>query len=302
MPIRFAPAVMSLFGLALAWRALSDLGGWESGVGRLISIGALLLGLIIFGSILLYQFQKGAMKETFGDPQLRVLPASLTVGLMLLSALLTPHMPRLANGMIWVAALTHFALLVWLVNGWFRGGLALEMISPVWFIPVVGNIVVPIGAMASGEVMLAWFGFSIGIVLWLMLLPVVFFRLIHGNPMPNEFESTQLVLVAPPAIGSVSWSLLAGDQAVAPGAVLLSVAFFLLLALIPMVVRVVSRPFVPANWAFGFPLAALSTGLATYSILLERDILMGIGLVILLLVSALIVWALIGSARILLKS
>jgi hypothetical protein len=49
-------------------------------------------------------------------------------------------------------------------------------------------------------------------------------------------------------------------------------------------------------------MAALSTGLATYSILLERDILMGAGLVILLLVSALIVWALIGSARVLLKS
>ena len=302
MPIRSAPAVMSLFGLALAWRALSDLGGWESGVGRPISIGALLLGLITFGSILLHQFQKGALKETFGDPQLLLFPACLPVALMLLSALLTPHMPRLANGMIWVAAVTHFALLVWLVNGWFRGGLALEMISPVWFISVVGNIVVPIGAMASGEVMLAWFGFSIGIVLWLILLPVVFFRLIHGKPMPNERESTQLVLVAPPAIGSVSWPLLAGDQAVVPGAVLLSVAFFLLLALIPMVVRVVSRPFVRANWAFGFPLAALSTGLATYSILLERDILMGIGLIILLLVSALIMWALIGSARILLKS
>ncbi len=302
MPIRFAPAVMSLFGLALAWRALSDLGGWESGFGRLISIGALLLGLVTFGSIVLHQFQKGALKETFENPQLRVLPACLTVGLMLLSALLAPHMPRLANAMIWIAALGHFLLLAWLINGWFRGGLALEIISPVWFIPVVGNIVVPVGAIASGEVMLAWFGFSVGIVLWLMLLPIVFFRLIHGKPMPDELESTQMVLVAPPAIGSVSWSLLAGDQAVVPGVVLLSVAFFLMLTMVPMVLRVISRPFVPANWAFGFPLAALSTGLATYSILLERDILMGVGLVILLLVSALILWALIGSARVLVKS
>lgn len=302
MPIRFAPAVMSLFGLALAWRALSDLGGWESGFGRLISIGALLLGLVTFGSIVLHQFQKGALRETFDNPQLRVLPACLTVGLMLLSALLAPHMPRLANAMIWIAALGHFLLLAWLINGWFRGGLALEIISPVWFIPVVGNIVVPVGAIASGEVMLAWFGFSVGIVLWLMLLPIVFFRLIHGKPMPDELESTQMVLVAPPAIGSVSWSLLAGDQAVVPGVVLLSVAFFLMLTMVPMVLRVISRPFVPANWAFGFPLAALSTGLATYSILLERDILMGVGLVILLLVSALILWALIGSARVLVKS
>ena len=302
MPIRFAPAVMSLFGLALAWRALSDLGGWESGFGRLISIGALLLGLVTFGSIVLHQFQKGALRETFENPQLRVLPACLTVGLMLLSALLAPHMPRLANAMIWIAALGHFLLLAWLINGWFRGGLALEIISPVWFIPVVGNIVVPVGAIASGEVMLAWFGFSVGIVLWLMLLPIVFFRLIHGKPMPDELESTQMVLVAPPAIGSVSWSLLAGDQAVVPGVILLSVAFFLMLTMVPMVLRVISRPFVPANWAFGFPLAALSTGLATYSILLERDILMGVGLVILLLVSALILWALIGSARVLVKS
>ncbi|MEL0321004.1 MAG: hypothetical protein VXA68_03225 [Gammaproteobacteria bacterium] len=302
MPIRFAPAVMSLFGLALAWRALSDLGGWESGFGRLISIGALLLGLVTFGSIVLHQFQKGALRETFENPQLRVLPACLTVGLMLLSALLAPHMPRLANAMIWIAALGHFLLLAWLINGWFRGGLAVEIISPVWFIPVVGNIVVPVGAIASGEVMLAWFGFSVGIVLWLMLLPIVFFRLIHGKPMPDELESTQMVLVAPPAIGSVSWSLLAGDQAVVPGVVLLSVAFFLMLTMVPMVLRVISRPFVPANWAFGFPLAALSTGLATYSILLERDILMGVGLVILLLVSALILWALIGSARVLVKS
>lgn len=302
MPIRFAPAVMSLFGLALAWRALSDLGGWESVFGRLISIGALLLGLVTFGSIVLHQFQKGALRETFENPQLRVLPACLTVGLMLLSALLAPHMPRLANAMIWIAALGHFLLLAWLINGWFRGGLALEIISPVWFIPVVGNIVVPVGAIASGEVMLAWFGFSVGIVLWLMLLPIVFFRLIHGKRMPDELESTQMVLVAPPAIGSVSWSLLAGDQAVVPGVVLLSVAFFLMLTMVPMVLRVISRPFVPANWAFGFPLAALSTGLATYSILLERDILMGVGLVILLLVSALILWALIGSARVLVKS
>ena len=302
MPIRFAPAVRSLFGLALAWRAVSDLGGWESGFGQLISMGALLLGLVTFGSIVLHQVQKGALRETFENPQLRVLPACLTVGLMLLSALLAPHMPRLANVMIWIAALGHFLLLAWLINGWVRGGLALEIISPVWFIPVVGNIVVPVGAIASGEVMLAWFGFSVGIVLWLMLLPIVFFRLIHGKPMPDELESTQMVLVAPPAIGSVSWSLLAGDQAVVPGVVLLSVAFFLMLTMVPMVLRVISRPFVPANWAFGFPLAALSTGLATYSILLERDILMGVGLVILLLVSALILWALIGSARVLVKS
>ena len=71
MPIRFAPAIMSLFGLALAWRALSDLGGWESGVGRMISIAMLLLGLVTFGSIVLHQLHKGALKDTCLPQSLR---------------------------------------------------------------------------------------------------------------------------------------------------------------------------------------------------------------------------------------
>ena len=302
MPIRFSPAVMSLFGLALAWRTLSDLGEWETSIGRLISIGTLLIGLVTFGSIVLQQFYSETLRETFKSQHLNVFPSCLTVGLMLLSALLNPYIPEASNVLIWIAAIAHYTLLAWLINFWFQGSLSLEKISPLWFIPVVGNIVVPVGAMASDQVMLAWFGFSVGIVMWLMIFPIIFFRLVHGKAMPDDMESTQMILVAPPAIGAVSWSLLVGDGNVMPGAVLLSVAFFLTLTLTPMVLRVISRPFVSPNWAFGFPLAALSTALAIYSILLERDILMSVAIVVLLIVTLLVFWAIFGTARILLKS
>ncbi len=302
MPIRFSPAVMSLFGLALAWRTLSDLGEWETSIGRLISIGTLLIGLVTFGSIVLQQFYSETLRETFKSQHLNVFPSCLTVGLMLLSALLNPYIPEASNVLIWIAAIAHYTLLAWLINFWFQGSLSLEKISPLWFIPVVGNIVVPVGAMASDQVMLAWFGFSVGIVMWLMIFPIIFFRLVHGKVMPDDMESTQMILVAPPAIGAVSWSLLVGDGNVMPGAVLLSVAFFLTLTLTPMVLRVISRPFVSPNWAFGFPLAALSTALAIYSILLERDILMSVAIVVLLIVTLLVFWAIFGTARILLKS
>ena len=302
MPIRFSPAVMSLFGLALAWRTLSDLGEWETSIGRLISIGILLIGLVTLGSLVLQQFHLDNLRETFKSRQLNVFPSCLTVGLMLLSALLNPYLPEVSNGLIWFAAMAHYTLLAWLINVWFQGSSSLETMTPLWFIPVVGNIVVPLGAMASDEVMLAWFGFSVGIVMWLMLLPIIFFRLVHGKAMPDDMESTQMILVAPPAIGAVSWSLLAGDLSTIPGTVLLSVAFFLTLTLTPMVMRVISRPFVSPNWAFGFPLAALSTALASYSILLERDILMSVAIVVLLIVTILVFWAILGTARLLLKS
>ena len=302
MSIRFAPAVMSLFGLALAWRTLSDLGEWETNAGQLISIGALLLGLVVFGSLVVHQLTRGVLKETFSSPQLNVFPACLTVGLMLLSALLNPYLLKVSVVLIWFAGLSHFILLAWLLNGWFQGALPLETFSPTWFIPVVGNIVVPVGAIAAGEFMLAWFGFSIGVVLWLMMLPIIFFRLVHGKPLPDDAKSTQMILVAPPAIGSFSWSLLAGDITVVPGVVMLSIAFFLTLTFIPTVFRAISRPFAPSNWAFGFPLAALSTSLAVYSTFLQLDILMNAAVIVLFVVTGIVVWSLIGSARSLVKS
>ena len=302
MPIRFAPAVMSLFGLALAWRNLAESVGWVDPIASILSIGAVLFGLVTLGSIVVHMTSRAAFLETIQHPQLKILPACLTVGLMLLSALLAPHLPTLARVLIWVAALGHLGLLAWLLNGWFAGSIPLEQVTPVWFIPTVGNIVIPIGAIAAGEPMLAWVGFSIGLILWLALLPIVLFRLIHAAPLPPENEASQLVLVAPPAIGSVAWVTLTGGDQLILGVMLLSVASFLALTLLPMMTRVMLRSFSPANWSFGFPLAALASGLVLYAEALDLIGLAYAGLFVLVSVSLIVVWLLIASARILVKN
>lgn len=301
MPIRFAPAVMSLFGLGLAWRTFVENSGMIPGFGMLMSIGSVLLGLITLGSILFHQLGSGVSKETWKNPQLRVLPAALLVGLMLLAGLLAPHMPTLARILIWVAALSHLLLLAVLFQKWLEGEVPIDTLTPVWFIAWVGSIVVPVGAVPVGEIALAWFAFSIGFLLWLALMPVVLYRLIISKAMPPELEATLLILVAPPAIGAVSWSLLAGAEYPVLGVMMLSLAFFFTCALLPMMLRVFSRPVVPANWAFGFPLAALSSALAIYSVLLELRTLWIASTVVLVVLTVIIAWLLLGSARLLMK-
>lgn len=301
MPIRFAPAVMSLFGLALAWRTFVESSGVIPLFGSVMSIGAVLIGLVTLGSILVHQIGSGAFRETWNNPQLRVLPAALTVGLMLLSGLLAPHMPALARVLIWVAALSHLSWLVVLFQRWFQGEVPLDVLTPVWLIAWVGLIVVPVGAVPTGEMSLAWFAFSIGLILWIALLPLIFYRLIFARAMPPELEATQLILVAPPAIGAVSWSLLAGAEFAVPGLMLLSFALFLTCMLIPMMLRVFVRACVPANWAFGFPLAALASALAIYGVSLERPLLLIASGIVLVVLTVIIAWLLIGSARLLMK-
>ena len=129
MPIRFAPAVMSLFGLALAWRNLAESVDWIDPIASILSIGAVLFGLVTLGSIVVHMTSRAAFLETIQHPQLKILPACLTVGLMLLSALLAPHLPTLARVLIWVAALGHLGLLAWLSS--FRSA-RLRPVNPCW--------------------------------------------------------------------------------------------------------------------------------------------------------------------------
>lgn len=301
MPIRFAPAVMSVFGLALAWRSMVHLSGWPIALSGVVSMGLAVLGLVIFALIVFHVIRPGAFLEAIAHPHTRIMPAGLTIGLMLLAALISPEFPVLGTTLIWIASLAHMGYLMWLLNGWLKGDGALEQVSPGWFIPAVGNIVIPVGAMAHGQMALAWVGFSIGVMLWLALLPIVLYRLIIAKPMPPELEASQMILVAPPAIGSVSWSLLM-PQTPVPGLMLAIFAGFLWLALLPLVRRVLARPFVPANWAFGFPMAALVSALMRTGDALAQPLMMWAAVVVLVCVTALVTWCVIGSIRSLVKS
>ena len=109
-------------------------------------------------------------------------------------------------------------------------------------------------------------------------------------------------MIAPPAIGSVSWALLHPTGSLTLGVGLLGLAAFLVVTLTPLALRVLRRPFVPSNWAFGFPLAAFATGLATYGARLDSAVLVWAGFVVLVVVSLLMGWALLGTSRLLLKA
>ena len=301
MSIRFAPAVMSLFGTALAWRAFAEYGGWPQTLTSAVMIALLALGLLGLGSIVFHLMHRAAFIEAVAHPHTRILPAGLTIGLMLLAALIGPVLPSVGVTVLWLGSLLHIAFLLWLINGWFQGDVSLEQVSPGWFIPAVGNIVIPVGAMEYGQYALAWVGFSIGIMLWLALLPIVLLRLITVKPMPPELEASQMILVAPPAIGAVSWSLMMPEAYWLPGLILTLFAGFLWVALVPLVLRVLGRSFYPANWAFGFPMAALATALVKYGAILEQPVMTWAGGLVLVCVTSLVVWFLLGSARLIAK-
>ena len=62
MPIRFAPAIMSLFGVSLAWRTFAPLGMLPYGIATALSIALIGLGLLVLGSVLIHVAQPAALR------------------------------------------------------------------------------------------------------------------------------------------------------------------------------------------------------------------------------------------------
>ena len=140
---------------------------------------------------------------------------------------------------------------------------AIEHVTPAWFIPIVGALIVPIAGTAHGFIEISWFFFSIGLVFWLVLFTVVMYRLIFHPPIPARLAPTSFILFAPPAIAFISYSKLAGLTLATGGpdgfARVLYFFSCFMLALVLLRLRTFARlRFALSWWAYSFPVAAHS--------------------------------------------
>ncbi len=149
-----------------------------------------------------------------------------------------------------------FALAV--ISFWFNHpGIEIKHLSPAWFIPIVGFVIVPIAGVQHGFTEISWFFFSVGIVFWLSLLIIILYRMFFHAPMPQKLMPTMFILFAPPAIGCISWVKLTGGMD--PLARILYSFSLFMFALVLMQARRLTRiSFFLSWWAYTFPLAALS--------------------------------------------
>ena len=169
-------------------------------------------------------------------------------------------------------------------------------LNPAWFIPIVGNVLVPIAGVPLGFVEVSWFFFSVGILFWLILFVIILYRMLFHRPLAERLMPTLFILIAPPAVGFVAYLQLTGG--LDPFArVLYYSGLFLTLLLATQVGRFLRIPFYLSSWAYSFPLAAMT--IATLAMYQRTGALAFavIGWVLLTLVSLVVVYLLARTAR-----
>ena len=258
-PVTIFSIVMGLSGLCLAWQKAQHVLDLQLGLNfplAGLSVGIFFI-ISIFYLIKLIKFPHAVKAELKHPVKLSFFPA-ISISVILIGTLLVKIMPEIALPIWWVGVVMQLLLLLYVVSSWvnhehFETG----HVNPSWFIPAVGNVVVPIAGFSFGYVELSWFFFSIGIMFWIVLLTIVFNRIMFHNPIPPQLLPTMAILIAPPAVGFVAYTQMAGglDHF---GHFMYGAALFFTLFIATQIPKFMKLPFFLSWWAYSFPFASMT--------------------------------------------
>ena len=263
-PIALFASVMGLTGLSLALGQTQRVLGLTLPVAELVALLAGALFVLLTGLYLAkLAAAPSALLADLNHPVRMGFAATFTVSLMLLAVPALAVAPAL-SALLWSAgALLHLALTVYALNAWvYQPRFEIQHVNPAWLIPVVGNIVAPLAGLHHAGPELSWFFFSIGLAFWLVLFVIIVYRLIFQPALPDKLLPTLFILIAPPAVGCLSYLKLTGELD-AFARVLYYTALFLSLWLLLRAPRFLKQPFYLSMWACSFPLAAVTTASIT---------------------------------------
>jgi tellurite resistance protein len=258
-PISFFAMIMGLTGLTLGWRKASEALEWSMTVGHILACLAL-FAFVILAIIYLVKAMKypDAIKAELKHPiKLSFFPA-MSISLILLSVCFLPMSPAFAQMLWMVGIVLHLGLMLFVLTSWVNHDhFQVGHLNPSWFIPAVGNVLVPITGIPLGFVEISWFYFSIGMIFWIILLVIVFNRVLFHDPLPAKLLPTMFILIAPPAVGFVAYIKLVGDLD-SFARILYYIGLFFTLFLVVQAPRFARLPFFLSWWAYSFPMAAIT--------------------------------------------
>jgi len=258
LPLPLFAAVMGISGLGLVWHASEA--AWSlppvvSGIATALAAAVFLLLLALYACKWVH-YPDRVKRELQHPVRINFLPA-VSINLILLGMLAEPWIGHWAAWLWQAGAALQLVLTIVIVNVWLEAERPVASINPAWFIPAVGNVLVPLAAAPAGQELVAWFFMSVGLFFWIILGTMVFYRLVTKPPLEPAMQPTLAVMLAPPSVAFLAWISISGELN-GMGYFFYFIALLTFLVLIPQVPRFMRLPFFPSWWAWTFPLAAFS--------------------------------------------
>jgi len=185
-PISYFAIVMGLAGATIAWeKAHSVLDLPEIASDILLAVtAAVFVVLAGFYTLKGVRFRSVIVEELRSPIKLSFFP-TISISFILLSIATMNDMAGVSKALWVVGTVSHLLFTLYVMQVWMNDSkFETRHLNPAWFIPIVGNILVPIAGVTHGYHEISWFFFSVGLVFWGVILVIVFNRMIFHAPIP----------------------------------------------------------------------------------------------------------------------
>jgi tellurite resistance protein len=171
-------SVMGICGLGLSWRAAGQVLAAPRAIGEwLIAIGVMLFIALSALYILKTLRGSGDVAAEFRDPSSASNFGCITVAVVLVAAAILPHAPSVAL-FFGQSAQAVSLLFLTLFGRWIAEPTEMRHATPAWLILMVGNATATLAGVPLGFHETSWFLLAVGLVSWIVFLPLLLYRLI----------------------------------------------------------------------------------------------------------------------------
>ncbi|MBN2655385.1 MAG: SLAC1 anion channel family protein [Nitrospirae bacterium] len=258
-PVSFFSMILGMAGFSIAWQRVEHI--FELPI-HLSQYVLALTSILFFALSLTYLIKiikyKADIAIEFNHPVKLSFFPTISISMLLLSIAYVSVSAGISKWLWVFGTLLHFAFTIKIISIWIHHTrFEIKHMNPAWFIPAVGNILVPISGVTHCAAEISWFFFSIGFFFWIILLVIFFNRIIFHHPLTEKLLPTLFILIAPPAVGFISLVSLTGEISYFAN-ILYYIGLFLLILLVSQIKVFKRIKYYLSWWAYSFPMAAIT--------------------------------------------
>jgi len=240
------PAAGLMLGLATLGNLLSSYGNM---LKTLLGVISLLILVLLLMKI---TCDTKAVMEDLQNPAIAGIACTFPMGIIVLSTYLHPFLPLISYGICGIGILTHMLLIIYFTKK-FIFTFNIQKVFPSYFVVYVGIAIFSVIAPVFNAVWLGQMFFWFGFITYLILLPIIIYRVLAIKALPEALLPTLTIFAAPASLCLVGYLSSFQEKNMLIVWLLTFLSLTMLLGVLLYMPKMIKLKFSPSYSAFTFP-------------------------------------------------
>ena len=257
-PIMMFAIIMGLSGLTIAFQKAEEILEMKGEISIILAVSVALLFIticFIYLAKIIRYFDE--VKKEFSHPVRINFFAASAISFLLISIVFHPINESIAFYTFIIGTVMQTFFTLYTISFWINKNMEIQHSNPAWFIPIVGNVIVPVAGVEFTHIHFLMYYYSIGLFFWVILTSILINRIIFHHQLAIKFIPTLFIFIAPPAVAFIAYIKMYGEFDMF-ASFLFSLALFFTFLLLFMYKNFLNLKFFISWWAFTFPIDAVS--------------------------------------------